>query len=182
MTQRVPDDVIQSLKGSLDPVEVAQTVQTIINRRRMFNPRTYFKNRDGLYVWDTFFERILSKQPTTMPYRGLEGVTSEMLQRNMYDKEIIDELLGGMEEVRKHAVTLDQIAAKIDLQPNGEDGELLNNGYANIFYVLDGDVLSAVNVDWLSDHCKWFVNAWPLDGGGYWYAGDQVFRNTTLVI
>lgn len=148
----------------------------------LFNPHLYFKTRQGLWVSDSFINRILSGQKESMPYRGLEGVTSYMLERNMHDKNIIDELLGGMEEVRKHAFTLDQVAAIIDLQPNGKDGKLLNNGYTNIFYVLVNEVLFAVRVHWDSDYREWGVCGWRLGVGGRWYAGNQVFRNTTLAI
>lgn len=194
MTQCVPDDVVAKfarqqhdwmervLKGSLNPVEVARTVQVIINRGQMFNPHTYYKTRDGLFVWDTFEKRILSKQPTAMPYRGLEGVANSTLSRNMSDQEIIDEILGGMDEARAHASTLDQIAEMIDLQPNGKDGKLLNNGYANIFYVLVDGVLLAVSVYWGSGYRKWNVRDWHLGENGKWNAVIQVFRNTTLVI
>jgi len=194
MTPCVPDDVVAKfvrqqhdwteriLKGSLDPVEVAQAIQAIINRRRLFNPHTYFKTRDGLYVWDTFAKRILSGQKESMPYRGLEGVTSQMLERNMSDMEIIIELLGGMKEVRTRPSSLDQVATMIDLQPNGVDGKLLNNGYSNIFYVLVDGVLFAVFVRWKSGDREWFVNAWHLDGLGDWDAGDRVFRNKTLAV
>lgn len=195
MTANVADDKVAKfarqqhdwmervLKGSLDPVEVAQAVQNIINRgQKLFNPHAYFKTREGLWVSDEFANRILTKQPTTMPYRGLEGVTSNNLARNMTDTEIIDELLDGMEEVRKHASTLDQIATMIDLQPKGIDGELLNNGDANIFYVLVGGVLFAVLVYWDSDNRKWNVHGWPLVKRGDWLAGCRVFRNMTLVI
>lgn len=194
MTTNVADDKVAKfarqqhdwmervLKDSLDPVEVAQAVQNIINRGKMFNPHTYFKTRDGLYAWDTFEKRILSGQKESMPYRGCEGMTSSILARNMTDQQIIDELLGGMEETCSHASTLDQIAAKIDLQPNGEDGELLNNGYANIFYVLVNGVLFAVDVVWFSDHREWHVNDWHLDEYGSWDAGGRVFRNTTLAV
>lgn len=196
MTQRVPDDVVAKftrqqhdwtervLKGSLDPVEVARVIQSIINRgQEMFSPHAYFKTRPGLYVWNTFEEHILSEQKKSIPYRGLEGVKNSMLPRNMSDQEIIDEILGGMDELRKHSFTLDQIAAKIDLQPNGEDGELLNNGYANIFYVvLVNEGFFAVSVLWDSGDHEWNVDACPLDENGNWLAVRQVFRNMTLVI
>ncbi|MFZ2303184.1 MAG: hypothetical protein WAV98_00135 [Minisyncoccia bacterium] len=149
---------------------------------KLFNPHTYFKTREGLYVWNTFEQRILSEQKVSMPHRGLEGVTSHTLARNMTDTEIIDELLGGTEEVRKHASTLDQIATMIDLQPKGIDGELLNNGYANIFYVLVNGVLFAVSVGWRLGRRRWRVGAWHLGAYGNWDAGIRVFRNTTLVI
>lgn len=194
MTQRVPDDVVAKfarqqhdwmervLKGSLDPVEVACAIQSIINRGKMFASGTYFQTREGLWVSDEFTRRILAEQTTTMPYRGLDGVTSNNLSRNMSDTEIINELLGGMDEVRSHAFTLDQVAAKIDLQPNGEDGDLLNNGFANIFYVLVNEVLFAVSVYWDSGDRRWDVHGWLLDGYGDWRAGRQVFRNTTLTV
>lgn len=129
---------------------------------KMFNPHTYFKTRGGLYIWGTFNEHILSMQDGPMQHRGYEGMTSVVLARNMSDQEIIDELLDGVDEVRAHAVTLDQIAAKIDLQPNGEAGDLMNNGYANIFYVLVKEVLFAVHVHWRSDNREWDVDGWHL--------------------
>lgn len=194
MTQKVEDKKIATfarqqhdwmervLKNSLDPVEVAQAVYSIIGRGKMFAPHTYFTTREGMWVSSRFANRILAKQTTTMPYRGLEGVASVILARNMTDQEIIAELLGGMEEVRKHPFTLDQVAAMIDLQPNGKDGELLKNGYANIFYVLVDEVLFAVRAYWSSGYCEWRVDAWHLDGHGNWRAGNRVFRNTTLEV
>ena len=193
MTQRVPDDVIATfarqqhdwmgrvLKGSLNHIEVSKAIQSIINRGQMFNPRSLFKTCTGLWVSDSFTSRILP-HVDPMPYRGHEGVTSSQLARNMYDKEIIDEMLGGMEEVRSHAFTLDQIAEMIGSQPNGEDGMLLNNGYANIFYVLVNGGLFVVCVDWISGYRLGYVVAWHLDGYGHWNAGNRVFRNTTLAI
>lgn len=186
---------IRQKSGSpLDPSLVSSTLQELIEGKfkneedggvsavRMFNPHTYFKTREGLWVSDGFTSRVLVKQPTTMSYCGLDGATSHTLARSMADQQTIDEMLGGMDEVRSHAFTLDQIAAKIDIQPNGEDGELLNNGYANIFYVLVDGVLFAVYVSWDSDNRKWRVRGWHLGEYGKWYAGDRVFRNKTLVI
>lgn len=147
----------------------------------LFNPHTYFKNRQGLWVADSFTNRILSKVGQT-PHRGNEGVTISILVRNMSDQGIIDELLGGMDEAHKHSFTLDQIAEKIDLQPNGEDGDLLNNGYANIFYVLVDGVLFAASVHWGSGAREWGVRGWRLSGDGSWDSGSRVFRNTTLKI
>lgn len=148
--------------------------------KNLFNPYTYFKTREGLWVSDAFTSRILP-HVSPMPYRGCEGVTSQVLERNMSDTEIINELLGGMEETRKHASTLDQIAAMIDLQPNGEDGKLLNNGYANILYVLVNGVLFAVGVGWGSGSRGWSVRDWRLCEGGGWIAGSRVFRNALAI-
>jgi hypothetical protein len=147
----------------------------------LFDPHAYFKTHNGLRGSDSFNYRILPNV-APMPYRGLEGVTSSVLARNMYDKGIIDELLGGMEEVHKHAFTLDQIAEIIGSQPNGEDGELMNDGYANIFYVLVNGVVVAVRVGWDWRGRHWSVRVWYLNENGDWRAGGRVFRNTTLTI
>ena len=147
----------------------------------LFESHVYFKTRQGLWVADSFNNRILSKVGQT-PHRGNEGVTSSILVRNMSDQEIIDELLGGMEEARKHSFTLDQIATMLDLQSNGEDGDLLNNGYANIFYILVNEVLYALYVDWKSDNLNWRVSLWHLGENSRWRACGRVFHNTTLTI
>ena len=59
-------------------------------------------------------------------------------------------------------------------QGNGEEGALLTNGYANIFYVRDTNGnLWAVSAYWYDD--GWRLRA---DSVGYsddWYAGSQVF-------
>ena len=70
----------------------------------------------------------------------------------------------------------------IDLQPNGEDGELLNNEYANIFYVLVNGVLVTINVRWDSDGRRWRVSDWSLGERCHWNADHRVFRKTTLVV
>lgn len=194
MTQRVPDDVVarftrqqhdwteRVLKGSLDPVEVAQAVQDIINRKQLFKPHSYFKNRKGFAVYRSFQNYILSKTGNTIPYRGLDGVTSYITQRQMSDTKTIDDLLGGMKEARKYSFTLDQIAAMIDFQSNGEDGNLLNNGSANIFYVLVNDILFAVGVTWDTLSHVWYMSAWHLDKNGLCSTSWRVFHNTTLTV
>ncbi|MFA5997224.1 MAG: hypothetical protein WC791_01920 [Candidatus Paceibacterota bacterium] len=192
MTQRVPDNVVAKfarqqhdwmervLKGSLNPVEVAQAVQGIINRSKVFNSWDYFKTRKGLWGSDSFTNHILVNLPAVMPNRGLMGVACQKLPRDMTDQQIIETLLGGEGKVRKYAFTLDQIATMIDLQPDGEDGDLVNReNRTNIFYVLVEGFLLHVNVSWNGD--AWFVNAWNcLGGNGKWSAGNHIFYNKIL--
>jgi hypothetical protein len=144
----------------------------------MFNASKYFVTRQGLWVSSDFTSRILPAYINPMTKRGLDGVNSVDLPRNMYDSEIITEYLGGEEQARKNAFTLDQIAELVDGQRNGEAGVLLNNGYANIFYVVGKDgVLFAVPVRWRSPDRQWRVDAYELDGHGDWIAGSRLFRN-----
>ncbi|MFA6275071.1 MAG: hypothetical protein WCX70_02925, partial [Candidatus Paceibacterota bacterium] len=57
---------------------------------------------------------------------------------------------------------------------NGENGVLLNNGYANIFYIRDqAGVLRAVRVGW-SDG-GWYLSAYSALRPNGWRGGRQVF-------
>ena len=93
------------------------------------------------------------------------------LARSAYDREIVAEL------PQDHLVELWQIAKLMRRQPQGEDGILFNNGYANIFYVngVHGRVF-AVSVRWYDD--EWRVLAWKLDEDARWGAGCRVFSST----
>lgn len=164
------------LKGA-DPEAFIRATQAVINRGQTFHAPTYFQSRNGLYVWDSFATRVLPAFQVKVVRRGLAGVTQVDLPRNMNDSERYRELQGGEGEVRKHVFTPDQIADQIDLQPNGEDGELLTNGCANLFDVLVGEVLVVVSVRWNSVVRLWHVFAWSPGEFGEWGAGKRVFRN-----
>lgn len=90
------------------------------------------------------------------------------------DEEILRDL-GGAD---KAEVTLAGIYELMKLQPNGEDGALLTNGYANIFYVnCDDGVLRAVSVDWNGD--GWDVDADRVGDELRWNAGHRVFSRNS---
>lgn len=162
------------------------------NDKVMFDPSSYFKNREGLIIPDnfTFIKNFFAYHKDLMPYRGLDGVVSYIIKHStMQDEKIIGKYLGGKEEAVRHSFTLDQIATLIDLQINGEDGRLLNCGRVrNLFYVRlgDNDAMNVVSPVWKTDSKKWCVECWPgwsimgCQIGAN--SGDQVFRNTTLVI
>ncbi len=131
-----------------------------------FDPHVFYKTRKGLYVWDSFRERILpgEKPIGTAEETKLAGFD---LARNAYDREIKAELSAS------HEVELWQIAALIEKQKNGEDGPLLNNGYANLFYARG----FVVSVHWDGDDRKWNVNDWKPDDDG-WGRGSRVFSRS----
>jgi len=64
----------------------------------------------------------------------------------------------------------------LEKQSKGEDGVLLINGYANIFYVrgTDGN-LWAVGAFWDSDYGYWLVEANSREYPYRWNDGNQVF-------
>jgi hypothetical protein len=94
------------------------------------------------------------------------------LTQSAYDNEIIADL-GGEE---KAETTLGEIWRLMQRQANGEDGVLLTNGYANIFYVLDNTgALRAVDVVWYGG--GWHAYASALDVGR-WSGGQAFSRNS----
>ncbi len=145
-----------------------------------FVTASYFVTKPGLWVHSDFTSRITAAYPEALVPRGLDGVESFDLSTASYDREILTRPeMGGEENVRKHAFTPDQVADLINLQPEGAEGKLLTNGYANLFYVVGKDgVLFVVRVHWSAGGRRWGVDAWGLDGRGHWGAGYRVFRNT----
>lgn len=153
------------------------------NASKLFDHHKYFETRKGLLVFDGFENHVLPYQKPTAR-RGLDGLMSILLPGGGGDTmshiEIITEILGGMDNARRMAPTLCQIADMIDLQPNGEDGVLLNDGNLNVFYVLVKDELFGIHVGWSDD--EWEVDvSWSVIGNsGGFFAGTQVFLNTIL--
>lgn len=130
---------------------------------KRFARREFFKTRTGLCLWSDM-ERVLSRTQDVEPTGTTTLLSSFDLTRNAYDREIKAEL------PERHEVELWQIAELIDRQKNGEDGALLTNGRANIFYVAG----FAVHVDWSAGHREWRVLAWAL-GDSRWNEGCRVF-------
>jgi len=134
-------------------------------------------------VWDNFTNWFLSgdgkiEDPTRLPDEQVSKQTLcyHKLRKASADDPIITELGGEA----KAETTLSEMFYLMEKHKNGEDCVLLNNGYANIFYIRDQNgVLRAVGVDWDGD--GWGVNARSVGGPGRWGGGYQVFsRNSVL--
>jgi hypothetical protein len=96
------------------------------------------------------------------------------LVKGTVDGPIIQELDGEA----KAETTLSEVFALMEKQPNREDGVLLTNGWANIFYVKDIEgVLRAVLVDWSGD--GWGVGARSVGSPDDWDAGGRVFSRNS---
>lgn len=98
------------------------------------------------------------------------------LRQSSEDGPIIAELGGG----KKAETNLSEMTSLMERQGRGEPGVLLNNGYANIFYIEDQNgVLRTVLVGW--DGGGWDLGAGPLEVPRRWGVGFQVFsRNSVL--
>ena len=125
------------------------------------------------YLGDNFKEWFLKK--TEEPFAG-STVYGRKLNKGSVDGPILSEL-GGQE---KDETTMAEIYAMMERQANGESGDLLNNGWANIFYVRDiTGTLRAVGVHWHDDGC--YVDARSVEHPYEWRSGRQVFSRNSLV-
>lgn len=92
------------------------------------------------------------------------------LRKASVDGPIIAELGGEV----KAETTLSEMFSLMEKQKNGEDGVLLNNGWANIFYIRDQNgILRAVSAHWYDD--GWFVGADSVESPLGWLADRRVF-------
>jgi hypothetical protein len=128
------------------------------------------------YLGDNFTEWFLSGSGKTENPISEQTLRYHKLRQSSVDGPIIAEL-GGAE---KSETTLSEMFALMEKQGKGEDGVLLNNGYANIFYIKDQNgVLRAVDVGW--DGGGWGVRAFSVESPRRWDGGCQVFsRNSVL--
>ncbi len=119
------------------------------------------------YLGGNFKDWFLRKEE--QPFGG-STLNYGKLSRWSVDSPIIA-VLGGEE---KAETTLTELFALMEAQKNGEDGPLLTNGYANIFYIRDaGGALRAVYACWGGG--GWGVDAGSVTGPCEWGDGDRVF-------
>ena len=146
--------------------------KTITLNPKSINPQEFFQTREGLYVWEDFKDRIVSKakEVNLKKYK----LTSFELKERGNDEEIEAEL--PQKHLFWESEACSVVADLISKQPKGEEGTLLNNDYANLFYT--GSYV--VRVYWDSGHREWGVDA--CDRHDYrWNAGLQVFSPETLI-
>jgi hypothetical protein len=125
-------------------------------------------NSDGVAIYDiyqSFKTNFLGKVEEDIPDTDLKA---HKLLRDSRDPNIIVDLGDN------HETHLAHIWSLMKLQPNGGEGALLTNGYANIFYVRDVEgVLWAVDVRWFDD--GWHVSAYSVGYPDAWVADHRVF-------
>ena len=140
-----------------------------------FSKSSFFSNGPKLYFWDNFKNWVLSEIPDVIPaFTG--SVRKTQLTKNMYDSEIQAELGNPTAfSVSEFAAIIKGLIAK---QPKGEGGDLLNNGYANIFYVqLANRTVFAVGVRCCGGDREWRFSAFSL-AGDRWLDGLCVFSRS----
>lgn len=121
------------------------------------------------WLGNNFKEWFLKK--VEMPVSGATLRYMKLVEPSV-DGPILTELGNNAE------TTLAQIFSLMKRQPNGEEGILLTNGYANIFYVRDtNNILRAVHVYWYED--AWYVYAYSVEHPYRWIAGYRVFSRNS---
>jgi hypothetical protein len=124
------------------------------------------------YLGDNFKENFLGKTEEAIAEMILRYYRLKKWSRNI---PIINGL-GGEDKIE---TTLAEMFGLMEMQPNGEAGKLLTNGYANIFFIRDANL-----VLWVVD-CYWCDGGWLVraDAVGHqyeWSDDSQVFsRNSS---
>jgi hypothetical protein len=123
------------------------------------------------YLGDNFKKWFLCQ---TVSVREAVCLDVWKLTKNSLDNLILTELGLG-----KGETTLDIVFVMMKNQPKGEEGILLTNGRANIFYIKDvSDVLRAVSVVWLCN--GWYVCATPVESPYESHKDGLVFSRNSL--
>ena len=131
------------------------------------------QTRKGLWVSSEFDRLVGSGKATKLQETKIRSFD---LIEPANDAEIQGEL------PKDHAFKATEIRgvleALIGLQPDGEDGFLLTNGYWNLFYVVGADGgVCVVHVGWHAYDRRWVVDAGPLDDAR-WSEGRRVLSAT----
>lgn len=135
------------------------------------DPKEFYKDREGLFVFGSFEERIVQKAESVEAGREFSIDSFNLIE---------DAADAGIEAAlpEKYLFTEGEvfaiIAELISKQPKGEEGALLNNGYANLFYT----EVFVVSVRWSAGDGGWGVDAWGRGDVG-WGAGGRVFSPAT---
>ncbi len=145
--------------------EVERKVVLVQTEKR--DPKEFFKDREGLSVWSSFVDRVLVKAEAVEKEREFPISFYKLLEDS--DDEAIEKALPENHIFSESEVSA-IIAELISKQEKGEEGNLLNNGYANLFYTPS----FVVGVYWDSFDGSWYVDAWHR-GSRRWRAGRRVF-------
>ena len=119
------------------------------------------------WTGDNFKRLFLDKIGENVPEANL---AVSRLEEASLDAPILKELGDRAEVSLAHMFDL------LKRQAHGEEGILLTNGYANIFYVHDrNNTLWAVSARWDSARRDWYVEAHSIKNPNGWSDGHLVF-------
>jgi hypothetical protein len=138
----------------------------------------FFTNSPSLIVHEKFRFRILPYHSDTATTEITENISHDLTRDDdCVDRMIISQHLGGLEMTKSQSFTLNQVSMYLMGQLDGQDdGPLLINDTANIFYCLgENEELFAVRLRFRKS--AWNVGGWKLGEYGSWNVGTRIFTN-----
>ena len=136
-------------------------------------------DNDTTKIWmsDEFQSRIKKFLPKNLQ-SGQKSLDSFDLTENMLDSQILPEL--GNPPLSKMSELVPSVVALVKEQSNGEDGTLLTNGYANIFYGLSDEDGRMLVLCVFRYGGGWRWRCLELGEFGEWSSGRRVFSQATV--
>jgi len=163
-----PKPLTEHLLNWLGTITLSATAETFVVRDRINEIK---KSGRQIYTGSNFEKWFFDK---TIELIGEKQLRYGKLLRDEVDRLIIAELGGEA----KAETTLAEIFGLMEMQKNDEKGVLLNNGYANIFYVRDiVGVLRAVLAFWYGD--SWLLDADSVELSSGWHEGYLVLSRNS---
>jgi hypothetical protein len=174
------DGALRLLRGELkvvptEPKKLLELVMAVsVPAVERFVAEDHFKVDTGrkakvkiAALWDNFTACLLPKVE--------EGVLAgELKVYKLLQSSLDAPIMTELGDLRSFATTLADLWAMLEKQPNGEQGPLLTNSWANIFYIHDKDgKLWAVVAVWDAGS-GWNVEAYSVEEPDRWDDGVQV--------
>ena len=164
----VADEMVAAIRKRVEAAMVlAPRGSVTVTLAERHDPDAFYRTRSGLYVWDDFRTRVVAKAKPSEA-GTTHKIASAELMRDLSDEKIEAGL--PVNHLFDERAVSAIIAGLIAMQPNGEEGALIANGYANLFYV--GSYV--VDVHWYADDREWYVGTCDRDDDG-WFTGNRVF-------
>ena len=161
----------ESILNWLGTTTTSATTEKFVSKDKFFKDSKEVKFYG---IWDNFTNWFLADDGKTEEPISEQTLRYGNLTKNSVDGPIIEELGGEA----KAETTLSDLYDLLKKQSKGEDGDLLTNGRANIFYIKDAcSVLRAVGVYWYDS--GWRVGADSVESPGEWGAGGRVFSRNS---
>ncbi len=167
------------LRGEYVLTKVAQAVEKFlsfvakitIDVTALVDSAEFFRTSEGLWVDDSFQRLFVDKDAKSA---GQVTLSKYKIKKIAYDSQIMKEL--PEDHMFEAGEFCQIIASMLTKQWGGKDGDLINNGHANVFYVRSKDMkqVFVVRVHWSSAYRRWLVRVWGLDVG-QWRPGYVVF-------
>lgn len=171
-----PEPESDPLLDWLGIVNIPATTEKFVAREKFVVDTSKKAKVKISYLGDNLTEWFLSGDGKIESPISERSLRYGKLMENSVDAPIIAELGGE----QKAEMTLAEMFALMEKQPNGERGTLLTNGWANIFYIRDvKGVLRAVNGCWYGD--GWLVLAYSVLFPRRWCGGRLVFSRNSSV-